>query len=282
MELTRPEPLRNVAYLHDGSLEGMLCCVFESYVRREHPEDVVAEQRYQPRLGQSAIYVSTDYERALRVRRGIEREAGSRAFGAAARASAHDAPEAGVIVLDFVRYVMDRSVKRDKRRSVLSDEANPIVQNLLALERRVANEEEKMRQFVRFSELENGVWFARCNPNARVVPLVMPHFVARFNIQPFMIYDECHKMAGVYDGNDWELVDGEAARIPARTFEDGYVERLWQRFYDTLSIEARYNPELRRHFMPVRLWKNLPETRPVPSRDEALLGSGAVLPEVIV
>ena len=55
---------------------------------------------------------------------------------------------------------------------------------------------------------------------------------------------------------------GEAANIPARTAEDAYIEVLWQRFYDSLSIEARYNPELRRHFMPVRLWRNLPEMAP--------------------
>ncbi len=282
MELACPEPLEHVAYLHDGSLEGLLCCVFESYVRHERPEDIVPEKLHQPRLGQSALFVSTDYDRALRVRRGIEREAGARAFGAVVRASAHDAPETGATVLAFVRYVMDRGVRRNRKRSVLSDESNPIVGNLLALERRVSNEEEKMRQFVRFSELENGVWFARCNPNARVVPLVMPHFVARFNIQPFMIYDENHEMAGIYDGNDWQLVAGDAANIPARTAEDSYIERLWQRFYDTLSIEARYNPELRRHFMPVRLWKNLPETCAVPSRNEALLGRGPILPEVVL
>lgn len=253
------EPLAHVAYLHDGSLEGLLCCIFEAYVRREVPEDIVADRFYQPRLEQSSIFVQTDFDRALRVRRGIEREAGSRAFGAVMRAAAHDDPHAGAVVYRFVRYVMDARSGRDRRRSVLSDLANPVVADLVALERRVVNEEEKMRQFVRFSHLENGVWFARCYPNANVVPLVMRHFVERFNVQPFVIYDENHHIAGVYDGNDWNLVSDEVVNMPSRTPEDAYIEKLWQRFYDTLSIEARYNPELRRHFMPVRLWKTLPE-----------------------
>ena len=253
------EPLAHVAYLHDGSLEGLLCCIFEAYVRREVPEDIVADRFYQPRLEQSSIFVQTDFDRALRVRRGIEREAGSRAFGAVMRAAAHDDPHAGAVVYRFVRYVMDGRSGRDRRRNVLNDLANPVVADLVALERRVVNEEEKMRQFVRFSHLENGVWFARCNPNANVVPLVMRHFVERFNVQPFVIYDENHRIAGVYDGNDWNLVSDEVVNMPSRTREDAYIEKLWQRFYDTLSIEARYNPELRRHFMPVRLWKTLPE-----------------------
>lgn len=260
--MVEAEPLAHVAYLHDGTLEGLLCCIFEAYARREDPEDIVCERAYQPRLEQSSFFVQTDFDRARRVRRGIEREAGARAFGAIARAAAHDSPQTGVVVFRFVRFVMDKRAGRDRRRNVLNDLANPVVADLVALERRVANEEEKMRQFVRFSHLENGVWFARCNPNANVVPLVMRHFVERFNVQPFIIYDENHHMAGVYDGNDWSLVADEAVNVASRTSEDAYIEKLWQRFYDTLSIEARYNPELRRHFMPVRLWKTLPEMAP--------------------
>lgn len=253
------EPLANVAYLHDGSLEGFLSCVFEAYVQHEAPEDIVDEARFEPRLDQSSFFVQTDYDRALRVRRGIEREAGRRAFGAVVRAIANDDPHAGAVVFRFIRYIMDAHSGRNKRRNVLNDLANPIVGDLVALERHVINEEEKMRQFIRFSHLKNGVWFARCNPNANVVPLIMHNFVNRFNIQPFMIYDENHHVAGVYDGNDWSLVRDEVINIPSRTADDAYVEALWQHFYDSLNIEARYNPELRRHFMPVRFWRNLPE-----------------------
>ena len=34
------EPLAEVAYCHDGSLEGLLSAVFEAYARREDPQDV--------------------------------------------------------------------------------------------------------------------------------------------------------------------------------------------------------------------------------------------------
>ena len=186
------------------------------------------------------------------------------------RAAAHESPDAGIVIYRFIRYVMDKNSGRDKRRQVLNDLANPVVANLVALEKHVANEEEKMRQFVRFSHLENGLWFARCNPNANVIPLVMRHFVERFNTQPFIIYDEVHHIAGVYDGNDWNLVADEVIDIPSRTAEDAYTEKLWQRFYDSLAIDTRYNPELRRHFMPVRLWRNLPEMHP---RQNGLLKS---------
>ncbi len=255
----RADPLQHVAYLYDGSIEGLLCCIFEAYARREVPEDIVPDQAYQPRFEQSSFFVQTDYDRALRVRRGVEREAGRRAFGAMVRAAAVDDPRSGMVVYRFVRYVMDKRSGRDRRRNVLNDLANPVVSDLMALEKRAANEEEKLRQFVRFSHLENGVWFARCCPNANVLPLVMRHFAERFNVQPFVIYDDNHRIAGVYDGNDWSLVSDSVINVPPRTAEDAFIEKLWQRFYDSLSIDARYNPELQRHFIPARLAHTLPE-----------------------
>lgn len=262
MGITREEPLVHVAYLYDGSVEGLLSAIFLSYARHEQPEDIVEERLYQPRLLQSAIVVDTDLEHARRVRKGISRQAGERAFATLVRAVLSDAPGKGATALRFVRYAMDAGPGRNRRHSILSDLANPAVGDLVALGNYVAGEAERMRQFIRFSRRENGIWYARCNPNASVVPLVMPHFVARFNIQPFLIYDEVHELAGAYDGRNWQLMRGTADLVPAQADGDAYMEALWQCFYDAVSIDARYNPELRRHFMPARLWKNLPEMLP--------------------
>ena len=37
------------------------------------------------------------------------------------------------------------------------------------------------------------------------------------------------------------------------------MQRAWKRFYRAVAVESRYNPELRRQFMPKRLWKNITE-----------------------
>ena len=257
-----PMPLEHVAYLYDGSAEGLLCAVFEAYARHEEPEDIVGETDFQPRLGQSWSFIETDFKKAQRVRAGIVREAGEQAFGAVMRAIAADDPGKGTVVYRFIQYAMEGRTHRGRTGIILNELGNPVVSNLVELCKRTASEAENMRQFIRFSHLENGVWFARCNPNASVVPFVMPHFVARFNIQPFIIYDENHHMAGVYDGDDWHLVRDKIVGEFVRADGDAYMEALWQRFYDAVAIEARYNPELRRNFMPVRLWKHLPEMMP--------------------
>lgn len=255
------EPLQQVAYLHDGTLEGLLSAVFLAYERHEQPEDIVPAQRYQPRLGQSALHVDTDFGRADRVRRGIERAVGRDAFSAIMRASTCDDYDTGAVVHRFVRYAMARPASR-RRLAILDELSNPVVADLLQLARHAANEAERMRQFVRFQHLENGVWFARASPNAAVVPLVMGYFAARLNDQPFVIYDDAHSMAGLYDGRRWQLVRAGISVLPSATTHDELMQEAWKRFYDALSIDARYNPELRRQFMPVRLWKDLPEMQP--------------------
>lgn len=256
-----PVALQDAAYLYDGTLEGLLSAVFLAYERHEEPLDIVRNEVYEPRLGQSAIYVSTDFARAGRVRRGVCKAAGRTAFMSIMHASTCEDYDMGAIVYRFIRHVMSRP-QQMRSIPVLDDRANPVVADLRRLALRASNESENMRQFVRFSKLENGVWFSQVSPNASVVPLVMGYFASRLNDQPFIIYDERHKIAGVYDGRTWQLVKAEEVNVGDVACGDELMEEAWKRFYDALSVDARYNPELRRHFMPVRLWKDLPEMKP--------------------
>ena len=253
--------LEGVAYLYDGTLEGLLSAVFLAYERHEDPLDVVKEREYEPRLGQSSLFVETDFGRAERVRRGMRRVAGGRTFEAVRQASLCDDRHAGTAIYRFIRYVMSRPADRSAT-SVLDELANPVVSDVVALAKHASNEAENMRQFVRFSHLENGLWYAHVRPNAAVVPLVMGYFSSRLNDQPFIIFDERHGMAGVYDGRSWQLVIADAVDVPDASEHDKLMQEAWKRFYDSLSIDDRYNPELRRHFMPVRLWNDLPELAP--------------------
>lgn len=251
----------NCAYVYDGTFEGLLSAVFLAFERHEVPDDMVSADIYQPRLGQEEVVVQTDIQHALRVRRGIERVAGNAAFRVMLAASLTDSYDAGIAVFHFILYLM-YSPQFKRERGALSDMANPAVARIVQLKTRAYNEAEKMRQFVRFSHLENGVWFARINPNVSVIPLVMGHFAGRFNDQPFIIYDEVHELSGIYDGVSWQMIKGSVETTENPTEHDQIMEDAWRCFYDALCVDARYNPELRRNFMPKRFWKNLPEMMP--------------------
>lgn len=285
-----PDVYDEVAYVYDGTLEGLLSAIFAAYANRENPTDVVPDGMLQPRLSQRIAYVETDLSHADRVRRGLCRACGYQAFDAVKKASLSSDAGAGSAAYRFVRYAMDEQRQRDcarcrkrascagakgagpcprQRGRALSDVTHPAVEPLFRITRAIDSECEHMRQFIRFEHLigeGSEVWFARCNPRDSVVPLIMGHFAERFNIQPFIIYDESHHVAGVYEGRTWYLVrtdDPETSllRLPDKAADEVVMQQAWRRFYHTVAVEARYNPELRRHFMPKRFWRNLTEMR---------------------
>lgn len=246
-----------LAYVYDGSLEGLLSAVFLAYQRKECPIDVVPAALYIPRLGQEAVDVQTDMQKALRVRKGIERVCDAETFRQVAEASLSDEPDKGAAVLAFIRYAMRRGGR------ARFDKAAPEVARFAEIVRSVQNERHLWQQFMRFSKTEGGVYVAVCNPKASVVPLLMDWFSARFNVQPFIVYDEVHRVAGVSRDGSWSLVKADNFTPPPAATDDALYEQAWKTFYDAVAIDTRYNPELRMHFMPKRLWKNIVEMKDV-------------------
>lgn len=302
------------AYVYDGSVEGLFSVMFRSFEQREIPTDVVRNGSFQLRLGQDACFVETDVEIGLRAARGLGRVCGRRGLNAALLAALSDEGGAGVACVRFFHKAMEAayaasgglpcticakkricvdSCARLSRARMSWDISDQMTGEVLSLERAVLNERHRMLQFLRFEELEGGVWFARCNPNASVVPLVMDHFAERFNCQDFMIYDEIHGILGMFSsgaslrsqrevssndlspfaskglslangrGSDgrWWVVKTDSLELPDETKEESEMKRAWQAFYDSVSVEERFNPELRRSFIPVRLWRNVVELR---------------------
>ena len=198
----------NIAYLYDGSVEGLLTAVFKTYEHKEHPVDLCPATQHQPRLGQEIRIIETNIELALRVQRGICRTAGYSVFNVIKTAALADEPSTGISVYHFIRYCMDKRNAADfhqnkKGEALLKSKLtgagcgpallngsaapailHPSVEPVLKLERFVQNERHHIIQFLRFEELSGGLWCARCNPKASIVPLIVDWFAARFNIQP--------------------------------------------------------------------------------------------------
>jgi hypothetical protein len=292
MTLITTQPLLGEAqlvYLYDGTLEGMLSAVFSAFQRKEDPREITVESNLQQSLLQAYIPIATDVTLAERVQAGILRELGNQGYEDVKRVFLGDDDRKGGVILRFLQYTLScngnvarqrqqtggcgqqrdstssqrsggsRSQRTSDPRSHL---AHPAIADFEALLQVVNREAHHLLQFIRFAQLDNGVFFARIHPKASVVPLIMEHFVSRFNIQPFLIYDETHGLAGVYDRTRWWLVEANELTLPGATEQEDDFQSLWQTFYDTIAIEERYNPSCRRNFMPKRFWGDLCEMIP--------------------
>lgn len=284
--------LEGTAYVYDGSLEGLLTAVFTAYERKQMPDDIATADRFTARLGQEVVFIDTDIPKAERVRRTLTDRFGSESYRAVLKASLSGDVRAGISVFRYIDHLLQKAAQmpcKDCKRHAtcaldgeasrarcftfksspaMSDIADAATAPIFEMVRSVNNECEKMRQFVRFEHLaleDAELWFARINPKHSVVPLIMGHFVERFNVQPFVIYDEVHGIAGVYEGREWFLVpatDEMIAQSEKRhAREEELVQEAWRMFYRSVSIDSRYHPELRRNLMQKRFWKNLTEMR---------------------
>ena len=244
---------RNVVMCYDGSLEGFLSLVFCAYAQHVLPDAIAEQSCVQPALGQTVLDTECDLTLAERVKVGICNHAGYGTYRNVERAFLSCVPGRENALMEYIVRAMDGG------RRAVADPSNP---NVAAVERMVlsvGNELEDMYQFVRFQLLENGVYFSKINPKADLVGLMMGHFVERFNTQAFVIYDEVHHVAGVYDMRKSYLVRTDEITIPGNAAGDMEYQRLWKLFYDSVSNEQRFNPGLRRQNLPKRFWRNLTE-----------------------
>ncbi len=219
-----------MAYVYDGTIEGLLSAIFLAYQRKEDPGDISPKDVFNPRLGQRIIEVQTDVERAERVKNGIVRVCGADTFEEVVQVSLSDEADKGAAALRFVRYAMRRGPQ------ARFDAASSSVRRFSEIARSVRNERHLWQQFMRFSKTQGGVYVATCNPKASVVPLLMGWFSARFNVQPFVIYDEVHRIAGVSRDGQWSLVAACDFTPPPAACDDALYESAWKAFYDSVAI----------------------------------------------
>lgn len=282
------------AYVYDGSVEGLLSAIFAAAAAHDREADIIREGEVQVRLDQDVIPVQTNYAHARRIQRTLVCAHGSEAFENVYLAALSDGPDVPIIVQRFVMYALqvqnpcrccakkatcDRPCQMPHISSLLNDIGNPLVWQLQKTVRSVINERHRMLQFLRFEHRENDIWFARCNPDASVVPLLMRHFAGRFNTERFVIYDEVHGISGIYDGRDISYVKSDSVNIPPAGADEAEMQEAWRRYWHSITIAQRYNPELQRQFMPKRFWRNMTEMQdPLPngwqSRRQAAMETG--------
>lgn len=126
--------------------------------------------------------------------------------------------------------------------------------------RKVSHEAHKYKGFVRFSEVEAEFLYARIEPEADILVLIAPHFVARVGDRPWMIHDLSRRQAALYDLRSWRLIrDIELTAEPHLTVTEHDYAALWQRYFQRHAIAERHNPGLQKKHVPLRYRKHLTE-----------------------
>ena len=238
----------DVMYRYDGTFEGFLCCVFDSYVNKEYPAGF---QEAEENSLFPARWVETDPRHAQRVLASLgkihpyARELVVKGFLTCA-------PEREKILYRFMHELYE--VGRPLLRRLSGEPVLPLLKAVRHLE----GEVHLLKGFVRFSEFQ-GMLAGEIRPKNRVLPLLRPHFCDRMYNETFLLYDRSHREALLHRPGQWAIFPMEEFRMAAPEAEEAQYRRLWKRFYDAIEIKERHNPRRRMSHMPKRYWETMTE-----------------------
>ena len=242
-----------LVYVFDGSFDSFWNCVYDSYIKKEIPDAICIDGNLQCGFEQYVHAVEGNSANSLRVQRGFAKACGQRASDIVRQCFLSFEHERMTWLFQYIRLGFERG-------SIITGMlAHPSVLPVEKMRMHIGNEVHRFHQFVRFSQMANGVYYARIQPLNNVVPLIMPHFADRYNDQPFLIYDPGNGIAGVYDLNDWYLVETDSLQLPEESEAEQEWKALWKQFYSSITIQQRRNEKLRRSFCPKRYWADMME-----------------------
>ena len=242
--------MTEIIYYYDGSFDGLLSCIFDSYACRERPMAICPESEAVPTLF-AARTVRTDTGHARRVLRKVA-ACSPRALELLHKGFLTCLPERE---LHLYRLVV--KLLRDGP-AFLRNFSDETLHPVAAAVRHLEGEAHLLKGFVRFSDL-GGVLGGEIAPKNRVLPLLRPHFCARYQGESFFLYDRTHREALFYAGGKSVIRPLEDFQMAPPDEAEARYRTLWKRFYDTIAIRERENPRCRMTHMPKRYWDVMTE-----------------------
>ncbi|MEM6396055.1 MAG: TIGR03915 family putative DNA repair protein [Bacteroidota bacterium] len=253
--------------LYDQSWPGLLSAIFETYrLKLADRVSIVAENEYQDQLFGQPLRVDTNPERAARIIRALnsKRKGLSKLLW---RGFLSEDAQRERILLHTIRRIFKSGP------DVVDDLTDDLIHRLRRLDKQMGREIHRMHAFVRFQQTPDDLYVSLIEPDFDVLPLAHQHFVDRYAIQDWLIYDFKRKY-GIHWDKEQQKVSyvclennsDEGQRGPARqlskdvlaTGETQYQE-LWRTYFHAVDIPERRNLKLHRQHVPRRYWKYLIE-----------------------
>ena len=253
-------------YVFDGTMDGLLSAVFDSFFLKEEPERLLTAGDVLPLFCERIYKVPTDIGKAQRVWAGLEKKLPKDAMRMISTSQLSELQELWQPLFMLVCKVFRLGPK------IMRNFADSDVLTVTQIARRVAHEAHRMMQFVRFQKAKDGTYLAVISPDHNVLPLIINHFHDRFNDQPWLIYDAHRHYGYHYDGQSspihvtfedeasvpFSLIDGKLSD-DVLSSDDHLLQDLWRTYFKAICIRERLNPRKQLNDMPHRYWKYLTE-----------------------
>lgn len=248
-------------YVIDGSLESLLCAVFEWFERKPGKIILQLNKYYQPDAFTAEFHVHKDNKKADRVWTGLQKKLDKSWMRRFYCTFLSESVQAYSSLFEFTCYIFSNPLGAE------DNYGNAHVLAVAQIGRKVEREKHRMEAFIRFQHSADGIFYCGIDPDFNVLPLIMNHFKNRYADQKWIIYDLKRHYGLYYDMEKVEQVSLDAKE--EKNLQDSTAElhadnenlysTLWKDYFKSTNIAARKNSKLHVQHVPKRYWKYLTE-----------------------
>lgn len=251
-----------LAFIYDDSLEGVLSAVFDAYMMKEFPKIVVTGKEILPLTISRTHTVVTGREKADRVFAGLCKRMSREGRNVILLAYLSEAEGIGTLLFRYMRKLFDLPPGSE------GDFTDPDMLAVDQIAKKVYAEHHLLLGFSRFQKTTEGVYTALLSPKYNVLSLLVPHFLKRFAIHPWILYDTKRGFGFFHDRGDIRDIYIDPAFLKGGSLSDELLapgekklEEMWKDYHVTTAISSRMNPTLQTRCMPRHFWKHMTEMR---------------------
>lgn len=244
-------------YIYDGTFDGLLTIVFDCYISKCIPFDIVTTEKYIPNILDKTTFVSTDSVKAKRIWNGVHNSICYTALYDCYYAFLSCQEGKELLILKYLLHGFKVGAKIVNQLSIY------YVLQIAKLRKRVFGEAHRLKGLVRLSEVGNNLWYSSIHPDNNVIEPVGQFLMERFPNQNLILHDKSRNLVFLYSiksKNNYEITSvPNNIKIPTFSEEEKQFQKLWKTFFNTVSISERVNPRLQMQFMPKKYWQDLVE-----------------------
>ncbi|WP_437919524.1 TIGR03915 family putative DNA repair protein [Sphingobacterium sp. LRF_L2] len=245
----------------DGSWEGILTAIFEVFEYKLYPLSLQLDIGRQQGLFQDFHQVITQEHKVDRIEKGLLEKVGKKGIAEFWHTYLSELPMAPLLIVKTAMYYFQ------SEQNTHSNFAQQHVIQIKNIVKSVSRERHRMKAFVRFQRLKDGLYVAIIEPDFNVLPLIQMHFQKRYADQQWLIYDLKREYGLYYNLQVVSRVTplNMQTRLSQNSLVELYDEDeslyadLWKRYFKAVNIKERKNTKLHVQHVPKRYWKYLNE-----------------------
>ncbi|MFA9397027.1 MAG: TIGR03915 family putative DNA repair protein [Clostridiaceae bacterium] len=246
-----------IIYVYDGTFEGLLTAIYDSYYSKEEIDEIVRGKLYKPSFLYSPNYIQTNLVKFNKVKQAIIKKISKNSMLNIYYCFLAETLNCDNLIYKYVK--LGFTLGKDVDMHLHNDD----VRKIHELKNKVSRESVRMLEFIRFKFVENSFYYAAIEPDYDILPLIAEHFTNRFSDQNFIINDMKREIALVYNKDYWyitELKNKESEKLLNSKDVLAY-ENLWKEYFKSIAIKERTNKKLQKNHMPSRYWKHILEMK---------------------